>query len=186
MTNVEFYTQPTNIDPLIAPLRIRFGDITGEIFSDTIMRTALLYGIQFLATKWDNKYLVYEPYLHVVDSDTPAGNIAIGTAHGIMYAPDTIQRGDVVKDSYFAWNTALPIDPNDIPVIISAASYILRRLQLSGTVTSFVSWSTEDIRFSNLEQSRTLAALLEQELTEVNNHFSTPIGKPIRASMLPQ
>lgn len=183
MTNVEFYTQPTNLDSLIAPLRIRFGDIDGSTFSDTVMRTAIIYGIQYIAPRWDYKYNIFDSSL-ITNDTAPDGMISIGTPHGIMYVPDTLKRGDIFKSTYFEWNTSLLIDPNDVPIIISAAVYMLRRLQLSGGVQSFVSWSTEDIRYSTLEQSRVLKDMLTQDLNELNNFFAKGIGL-VRVSSMP-
>ena len=51
-------TSPTNIDYMIDQVRLRLGDFDGTIYSETLVRTALISGIKYLQKRWRSKYQV--------------------------------------------------------------------------------------------------------------------------------
>lgn len=184
-TTVRFQTEPTNLDHLIADVRLRFGDFTGSVFSDTIIRTALTYGVKMLGNRWLHKYQVYTESLKVEPqpTDIDPGTMQIYGKDGLQFVPDTLIDGDIFRNSYIEWSSPAPLlEPNDELAIVLAAKYILRNSQVSSDAGAFVSWSTEDIRYSNLGSERTLARLLEADLAELNALFGSKIAKPTRAN----
>lgn len=184
-TLATFYTQPTNIDHLIPTVRIMYGDIDGSIYSDTIIRTALVSAIHFLQARWDSKYQVYRESMRVSPQpdDIPSGYMQITTIHGLINVPDTLSEGDVFRNPYITFlQASLPVlESIDEMAIILAAVYILRRAQTSSNAGSFVSWSTEDIRYSNTSAERSLSKLVDTDLIALNSYFSTKIARPQRS-----
>jgi len=184
-TNVIFITEPTNLDYLISPTRLQFGDLTGDLYSDTVIRSALAYGIDYLQNRWSAKYQIFweESLLNPQPSDVPVGYKRINTANGEANIPDSLVEGSVFRNPYIEFTQGSPpiIANIDRPVIISAAVYMLRRSQVASSSSSFVSWSTEDIRFSNLGSERSITRLLQNDLDEINSFFGSRLGTPIRS-----
>lgn len=189
MTNVTFLTESTNLDYLIGPTRLQFGDLTGSTYSDTIIRTAIAYGIDYLQNRWAAKYQIFweEALLNPQPSDVPTGYKRINTADGVADIPETLVEGSVFRNPYIEFTQdSPPIIANvDRPVIISAAVYMLRRSQVSSSSGVFISWSTEDIRYSNLGSERSLTKLLADDLDAINNFFGSRLGKSIKSTFPP-
>lgn len=181
-TVVTFNTEVTNLDHLIANVRIRFGDLTGATYSDTIIRTALVNAIGFLQPRWQSKYQVYTDSIMVDPQpvDVPSGYILANTSHGQTYIPAGLTEGDVFRNPYVVFTQSSPpiLQSEDEEAIVLAAVYLLRSIQASSSLTGFVSWSTEDIRYSNLGSQRGLGALLETDLANLNAYFLKRIAKP--------
>lgn len=187
-TIATFYPDPTNIDYLIPSVRISFGDLDGTTFSDTIVRTSIINAVSFLQPKWYSKYQVYKTSLNVVPQpeDTPAGYIAINGYNGIQYVPDTIIDGDVFRSAYIEFTQVGNLfETADEYAVILAATYILRRIQLTSSLNDFVSWTTEDIRYSNLGSERSISKLLEMDLEALNSWFGKGLGKPRMLNFAP-
>jgi hypothetical protein len=188
MTNTvfQFYTEPSNIDYLGPEVRFRFGDLTGDIYSDTIVRTALISGIRFLQNKFDGKYQIYTEASKVVPqpSDIAAGYIRVNSLHGPADLINTYVEGDIYRDPYITFSSTPPplIEISDEEVIILAAVYLLRKSQISSNAGEFVSWSTEDIRYSNAGFERGLSTLLQQDLAALNEYIKSKLGRPQRAN----
>jgi hypothetical protein len=181
-TLVTFYIEPTNVDSLIAGLRLKFGDLTGSVYTDTIMRTALISGVEMLHKRWQGKYQVYNEEM-LVDpqpSDVPAGYVYANTADGQAYIPEGLVNGDVFRNPFMEFTQTSPpiIQAEDRVAIILAARYILRVAQISSSVGSFVAWGTEDIRYSNLGAERSLSKLVESDLKELDDYFKSSIAIP--------
>jgi len=184
-TAVVFYTQPTNLDYLMGDVRLRFGDLTGDVYSDTIIRTALINSVKALQGKWDSKYQVFttESIINPQPLTVPSGYIAINTKDGIAYIIDTITPGSIYRNPYLVFTQGSPpiIEANDESPIILMAVYILRMAKVSGSADTFVSWSTEDIRYSNLGAQRGLENLLAQDIAAIDAHFgSRRLGRAVR------
>jgi hypothetical protein len=181
-TLVTFYIEPTNLDSLIAPLRLKFGDLTGSVYSDTIMRTALVSGVDMLHKRWQGKYQVYndEMLVNPQPSNVPAGYVYANTADGQAYIPEGLVNGDIFRNPFMSFPQTSPpiIQAEDRVAIILAARYILRVSQISSSVGSFVSWGTEDIRYSNLGSERGLSKLVESDLKELDDYFKSSIAIP--------
>jgi len=184
-TTVVFYTEPSNIDYLMPEVRFRFGDFTGDVYSDTIIRTALISAIRFLQNKFDGKYQIYTEASQVIPqpADVPSGYIRVNSLHGQADLINTYQEGDIYRDPYITFSATSPplIEITDEEVIILAAVYLLRKAQISSNAGDFVSWSTEDIRYSNAGYERGLSGLLAQDLAALNEYIKSKLGKPKRA-----
>jgi len=181
-TLVTYYTEPTNLDHLMINLRIRYGDLTGSTYSDATLRTALVNAVAFLQNRWSSKYQTYRSDL-LVDpqpSTVPAGFVLANTAHGTGYIPDALENGSAFRNPFITFNQPSPpiIETIDEEAIVLAATYLLRRVQVSSSLTGFVSWSTEDIRYSNLGSERGLSGLVNDDLKALNDYFRANIAKP--------
>lgn len=180
-TTVTFYTDPLNIDYLILNVRLSFGDLDGSLFSDTVVRTAIVQAVTMLQHKWYSKYQVFNTALVInpQPDDVPTGFIAINGFNGIQYVKDTLVNGDVFRSAYIEFSQVGELFENaDEQAVILAATYILRRIQLTSGLNDFVSWTTEDIRYSNLGSERSISKLLEIDLKALNDWFGTSLGKP--------
>jgi len=181
-TSVTFITSATNIDYLLAPTRIQFGDLDGSLFSDTIFRSSLVYAITYLQRSWDGKYQVYLAANQVSPqpSSVPAGYIRINSLHGIADIANTLQENSIFRDPYAEFDSDPPpiLESVDEQALILAAVYLLRKIQISSSALDFTSWATEDIKYSNLGSERGLTKLLENDLLALNNYIKSKIAKP--------
>lgn len=184
-TAVTFYTEPTNMDYLLGDVRMQFGDLDGSIFSDTIVRTSLVSAVRYLQRSWNGKYQIYmeEAQLNPQPADVPAGYIRINSLFGVADIPNTTTIGSIFRDPYATFNNFAPplIESVDEQAIILAATYLLRKASISSSVTDFVAWGTEDIRYNNLGAERGMTKLLEQDLTALNDYIKSKIAKPRRS-----
>lgn len=181
-TTVTFSTEPTNLDYLMPAVRLRFGDLTGATYSDVTIRTALVNGIRYLQPRWLSKYQLYSDSL-LVDPQpvtVPSGYVLANTSNGQTYIPAGLSEGSVFRNPYIEFTQSSPpvISTDDEEPIVLAAVFILRNIQISSSVTGFVSWSTEDIRFSNSGSQRSLSDLLAQDLANIDLYFKRKIAKP--------
>lgn len=183
MTNtmVTFYPEPLNIDYLIGDLRFNYGDFTGAIYSDTMIRTALVNGIRFLQKRWASKYQIYSDDAFVAfNSDS---SIVANTADGQATIPSGLVAGDVFRNPYITFTQPSPptIETNDEMAIILAATYLLRKADVASSSTELVSWATEDIRFTNLSQGGLRSKLLAADKDALDDYFRKNIAKPRRS-----
>jgi hypothetical protein len=185
-TTVSFYTEPTNIDQLMTDVRIQFGDIDGSIYSDTIIRTALISGVRFLQRSWNGKYQVYltSMQLDPQPSDVPSGYVRINSLHGVADILATTAEGSVFRDPYAEFAVASPpiLESTDEQALILAAVYILRKGHVSSNVGDFLAWGTEDIRYNNLGVERGLSKLLENDLKALQDYIRSKIAQPKRTT----
>jgi hypothetical protein len=180
-TDVTFITEPTNLDYLMPNVRVEIGDFTGTVFSDEMVRTSLTYGIMYLQSKWASKYqafwdrIVIEPQ----PDDVPAGFVYANTTHGRAYIPSGLAQGSAFRNPFLEFQQDSPptIQSEDEGIIIIAATYLLRGSQYSSSASAFVSWSTEDIRYSNLGSERGLTALMLRDANAIDAYFRKGIGK---------
>lgn len=187
-TAVSFYLEPTNVDYLIPDLRLMYGDVTGDVYSDTLMRTALVNGVKLLQRRWLSKYQVYTSTL-LVDpqpSDTPSGYVYANTIDGQAYIPSGLASGSVFRNPFVTFTQTSPpvIQSEDDVAIVLAAKVLLRRSQISSSASSFVSWKTEDISYSNLGSERSLAKVLESDQKELDDYFRSKIAQPQRSEFV--
>ncbi len=185
-TTVTFYQDPTNVDYLMADVRLQFGDLDGSLFADSIIRTAIISAIRYLQKNWNGKYQVYQPDMAVIPqpSDVPTGYTRIATLHGRLDIPNTLNAGDVFRDPYvtFSAENFHLFESVDEQAVILAAVYILRKAQLTSNVGDFIAWGTEDIRYNNLGVERGLNKLLENDLKALNDYIQSRIAKPLIAT----
>ena len=184
-TTVNFYEEPLNIDYLMADVRFQFGDFEGTIFSDTMVRTSIVSAIRFLQRAWNGKYQIYRAAnkLPPQPSDVPSGYFRIASLNGTADVPNTFIDGSIFRDPYAVFTDLQGfIEAVDEQAIILAAVYLLRKVQVTSSASEFISWSTEDIRYSNLGTERGLSAALADDLNNLKTYLSSKIAKPKRSS----
>ncbi len=185
-TAVTFYTEPTNMDYLLGDVRMQFGDLDGSIYSDTIIRTALVSAVRYLQRSWNGKYQIYmeEGLQSPQPDDVPAGYLRINSLYGQADIPDTTVVGSIFRDPYAEFSNFSPplIESIDEQALILAATYLLRKAQISSSASDFVAWGTEDIRYNNLGSERGMTKLLSDDLAALNHYISSKIAKPRRSN----
>lgn len=184
-TAVTFYTEPTNMDYLLGDVRMQFGDLDGSIYSDTIVRTSLISAVRYLQRSWNGKYQIYmeESQLNPQPDDVPAGYVRINSLYGVADIPSTTTVGSIFRDPYAEFSNFAPplIESIDEQALILAATYLLRKAQISSSASDFVAWGTEDIRYNNLGAERGMSKLLSDDLDALNNYIRSKIAKPRRS-----
>lgn len=184
-TAVTFYEDEINLDYLMPEVRMQFGDLTGSIFSDTIIRTSLVSAVRYLQRIWNGKYQIYLDANLLVPQPTsvPSGYKRINSLFGEADIPSTFVEGSLFRDPYAVFGASSPplIESIDEQAIILAAVYILRKAQVSSNVGDFLSWGTEDIRYNNLGAERGYSKLLAQDLAALNDYIRSKIAKPRRS-----
>lgn len=180
-TLVTFYGEPTNLDYLMPRLRLSFGDLTGAVYSDTIMRTALVNSIEYLQKQWASKYQVYHNDLQT--GVTGSGFVEINSSDGIGNIPSGLEDGSIFRNPYviFTQNSPPIIESIDSEAIVLAATYLLRKTQVSSSAADFTSWRTEDISYSNLGSERSLSKLLSDDKAALDEYFRKNIARPQRS-----
>ena len=142
-------TTPTNIDYLIMYVRLRVGDTNATLYryTDDWLRTSLVGSVRTLGGWWNFKYLL--------DVD----NNVYRNPHG-----------------YFIFDepTYGIIEPSDEQIMVLMACYILLEGSLENSAWDFVSWTDAEIRYSNLEQSRTR----NENLSRLWNELLTILKPP--------
>ncbi len=185
-TTVTFYTEPTNMDYLMGDVRLQFGDITGDIYSDTIIRTATTSAVRYLQRSWNGKYQIFmeQGILDPQPSGVPSGYVRINSLFGQADIPLTTTIGSIFRDPYAEFTSTPPplIESIDEQAIILAAAYLLRKAQISSSASDFVAWGTEDIRYNNLGAERGMSKLLSDDLAALNNYIRSKIAKPRRSN----
>lgn len=181
-TTVTFNVEPTNLDHLMASVRLRYGDLTGAVYSDTVIRTALVNAVSFLQPRWQSKYQVYSDTLAVDPQPVtaPSGYVYANTYHGQAYIPAGLAEGSVFRNPFVTFTQESPpvLQSEDEEAIVLAAVYLLRSTQVSSSISSFVSWSTEDIRYSNAGGQRGLSDLLARDLLNLDTYFKRRLARP--------
>jgi hypothetical protein len=175
-------TTPTNIDYMIDQVRLRLGDFDGTVYSDTLVRTALVSAIKYLQKRWRSKYQVVTSGTYTGNNElAPSGFAQANTIDGMAYIPDGLVNNDVFRNPYITFNSTQPpvIEQNDEDAIVLATAYIVHLAKLTNSSSTFVSWSTEDIRYTNTTAANTMRAVLETLQTELNTVFATRIAQPV-------
>lgn len=175
-------TSPSNIDYLIDSVRLRLGDFDGSAYSDTLIRTALVSAIKFLQKRWRSKYQVVTSGTYTGNnSGAPAGFAEANTVDGLGYIPELLNNNDVFRSPYIAFTQSNPpvVEQNDEDAVVLATAYIVHLAKLTNSSSSFVSWSTEDIRFTNTTAANTMRNVLETLQLELNTLFATRIAQPV-------
>jgi hypothetical protein len=175
-------TTPTNIDYMIDQVRLRLGDFDGTAYSDTLVRTALISSIKYLQKRWRSKYQVLTSGTYTGDNTSaPSGFAQAHTIDGTAYIPSGLAVNDIFRNPYVTFNSTEPpvVEQNDEDAIVLATAYIIHLAKLTNSSSAFVSWSTEDIRYTNTTAANTMRAVLETLQTELNTVFATRIAQPV-------
>jgi hypothetical protein len=175
-------TSATNVDYLIDSVRLRLGDFDGTAYSDTLIRTAIVSAIKFLQKRWRSKYQIVTSGTYTGNnSGAPAGYAEASTIDGLGYIPSGLNVNDAFRNPYIVFSQGLPpvIEQNDEDAVVLATAYIVHLAKLTNSSSSFVSWSTEDIRFTNTTAANTMRNVLETLQLELNTLFATRIAQPV-------
>lgn len=182
-------TTATNIDYLMDAVRIRLGDYDGTLYSDALLRTSLVTAIKFLQKRWKSKYQVVTANTYTGNSSQetpPAGTARASTVDGIGYIPLGLNVNDIFRNPFLSFTQEYPpvLEQNDEDAVVIATAYIVHLAKLTSSSSTFVSWSTEDIRYTNTAASASMKTVLETLLEELNVLFATRIATPV-VSRLP-
>lgn len=175
-------TSSTNVDYLIDSVRLRLGDFEGTVYSQILIRTAIISAIKFLQKRWKSKYQVVSSGTYTGDNTSaPSGYAQASTVDGIAYIPLGLNLNDAYRNPFVTFTQDRPpvVEQNDEDAIVLATAYIVHLAKLTNSSSTFVSWSTEDIRFTNTTAANTMRAVLETLQTELNTLFATRIAQPI-------
>jgi hypothetical protein len=175
-------TSATNVDYLIDSVRLRLGDFDGTAYSETIVRTAIVSAVKFLQKRWRSKYQVVTSGTYTGNSTSaPAGYAEAYTVDGIGYIPENLNVNDVYRNPFIVFTQELPpvVEQNDEDAVVLATAYIVHLAKLTNSSSAFVSWSTEDIRFTNTTAANTMRNVLETLQLELNTLFATRIAQPV-------
>lgn len=94
-------TASSNLDFLITPLKLNYGDIEGTQYSDAVYRTALINAVRYLYSRWGGKY-------SLSGNDITPTLATEGDAYAIVLAATVIIRGMRLSssvDSMVSWTT---------------------------------------------------------------------------------
>jgi len=175
-------TTQTNVDYLIDSVRLRLGDFEGTVYSTTLVRTAIISAVKYLQKRWKSKYQVVTSGTYTGDnSSVPSGYAQAHTVDGTAYIPYGLANDNVYRNPFVAFTQDGPpvVEQNDEDAIVLATAYIIHLAKLTNSSSTFVSWSTEDIRFTNTTAANTMRNVLEALQTELNTVFATRIAQPV-------
>lgn len=173
----------TNVDYLIESVKLRLGDFDGTQYSDSLVRTGLINGIKFLQKRWRSKYQVFNSGL--ISPEQPNGALAQGliwcsTVNGYAFLDAGLVENDVFRNPFLEFQQPSPpiIEQDDEDAIVLSAMYLIHLAKLTSSASTFVSWSTEDLRYTNSESSKSMKVVLETILAELNVLFKTRVAMP--------
>lgn len=176
-------TTITNIDYLMDSVRLRLGDFDGTQYSDALVRTGLVTGVKFLQKRWKSKYQVFAS--GTASEIQPSGAIDQGliwcsTVNGYAFLDAGLVENDIFRNPFLEFEQPAPpiVEQNDEDALVLAAMYLIHLAKLTSSSSTFVSWSTEDLRYTNSEASRSMKLVLETILAELNTLFKTRIAQP--------
>jgi hypothetical protein len=169
-------TVASNLDYLIDPVRIYVGDLQGTTYSDAVVRTALVYGVKALQTRWNSRYLIFESGM--------ASGLNINTPYGTCVVEDVPNPYDVFRNCYhtFTSEDTPVIDQTDETPIILSAAIILRRISITSSSSAYLSWSTPDLSVSNIQGSKNLTALYDADVKMLDAYFKGRLAAPVKST----
>jgi len=177
-------TYPVNIEYLVDDVRLRVGDIPKKLYSDTVIRSALIAGVKMLQRRWHNRYLVYTDEMLVTPTPagTPAGYVVVNTPEGTSTIASGFVTGDVFRNPFeiFAGLQSTVIDQQDEWPVILAASVMLANARISSNVDTFQNWSDGEYSFSNVASARALDSMLDRDARLLDEYFKKRLGQPLR------
>lgn len=179
-------TSPTNVDYLLSDIRLRVGDLDKLIFSDDIVRTALITGIKFLQSKWQGRYQVYSNTMFVTPQPdtTPINYIYVALPGGYNIIPSGLFENDVFRNPLVIFNdpsTSIISQPDEYPVTLAALLF-LRESLLSSSQQTFLNWTDGKYTYSNVASSKIMQGLSGDTLAELTAYFKTKRGSIVRAN----
>jgi len=177
-------TASGNIDYLIPDVRLRIGDLNSVVFSDTLVRTALISGIKFLQSKWQRRYQVYTDSMLVTPQPdgVPAGYVYVALPDGYNVIPSGLAANDVFRNPFQTFtdpSTSVISQPDEYPIIL-AAMIFLRDSSLSSSQQTFVNWSDGEYSYSNVASSKIMSDLSSNAWAELNAYFKVRRAPVVR------
>lgn len=169
--------QSTNLSIYETDVRLYVGDLDETTYSDEVIYTALVNAVYYLSKRWFNKYLIYSSGI-LSGNPAPTEYVNVNTPDGQCTIPDTVQENDVFRNCYFAFTSMSPpvVEQQDVPALVLAASYLLRRSSASSSYTG-LSWSTPDLSFSNIQLAKALQEYIKQDLAALDLFFAIKLGR---------
>jgi hypothetical protein len=171
--------QTTNLSIYTDYVRLAVGDVNGSVYSTPVINTALVNAVYWCMPRWNNRYLLYASGILSTDQTNLGVNqVRVNTPDGQLVLTQPGDN-DVFRNTISHTFLSEPppiVEQQDTTPIVLAASYLLRRSQLSSSMTG-LSWSTPDLSFSTIEGSKTLKALIQQDLDALNAYFQKRIGR---------
>jgi hypothetical protein len=148
---------PTNFDYLLDYLRLKIGDTNplSYRYTDEWLRTALVAGVKTLGRWWNYKYLITNDGTYNIYRN-PNGSFIFDPTYGI-------------------------IEQADEQVIVLMSAFTILEGSLENSAWDFVSWADAEIRFSNLESSRSRDASLNRLWLELTSLLRIPSKRLARA-----
>lgn len=182
-------TTTTNLDYLIDGIKLRLGDFDGTINSDALVRTAIVNAVKFLQKRWRSKYQIWTSGLIAPTQPEHAedqGFYWASTVNGYAFMPKDLNENDVFRNPFLEFEQPSPpiVEQSDEEAISITAVYLIHLAKLTSNSQTFVSWSTEDIRYTNSESSKSMSHVLDHLLSELETLFKTRIAQP-RATRQP-
>lgn len=130
----------TNIDYLITALRLHLNDETEPYtFTDTVLRTRLVYAVKALMPRWNNKYLINE--------DT-----------------NYVERNPHV--TYLFADPPLVQHQDERPIVLQASIDVKNSLIYTSS-WNIGSWKDDEVSYSNIEGSKSVNESLNRDIEEL-------------------
>lgn len=181
-----FIVYPTNIDYLLDEVRLHIGDTESTLFSDSLVRSSLVFAVKSAYKRWGGRYLVFNDGMPTGGGDPiPAGYIYAKLPDGYGYVPSGLVENDIFRNPSFTFadTGATIITQEDEPIVVLMAAIILRRSYLSSSSNSFVNWSDGEYSYSNVASATTMRGLLADDLAALEYYFKTGRARPIRDNL---
>lgn len=180
-----FITFPCNIDYLIPGVRLHIGDTSETQYSDSLIRSALVYGIKQLQRRWGNRYLIYASGIesNPQPSDVPAGYVAANLPDGQGLIPLGLSVNDVFRNPFQTFtDPGTQISQEDEYPIVLVASMLLMKSVYTSSIQSFQNWSDGEFSFSNVASARAYQSTLSSLQLELDSYFKKRLASPARDS----
>ena len=130
----------SNLEELIAPLRIQIGDLaTTPTYSDETLHMVLRNAVTALMRRWNDRYYV--------DVD------------GVVHRNSGIE---------FIWSSPPVIQSGDTRPIIVQASIMIKTGKKFSEAGNAVSWKDDEISYSNREAALQTSSSLKDDIDELN------------------
>jgi hypothetical protein len=132
-------TSATDLDYLIPALRMHLGDTDETVYSDGMLRRALVEGFKLVQPRWNFRYLIDSDYTVTRNPNTTF----------VQPSPPVIMYAD------------------ERPIVLGAA-IILRGGLIWTAGSDAVSWKDEEVSFSNVTGSKMREASYLRDWEELN------------------
>lgn len=180
-----FILTPSNVDYLIQGVRLHVGDLDEDRYSDSIIRSSLIYAVKQLQRRWSNRYLVYASGMAVSPqpSDVPPGYIQVNLPDGAGNIPVGYAVNDVFRNPFQTFeDPGTGISQEDEYPIVLVAAMILMKSVYTSSIQTFQNWSDGEFSFSNVASARAYQSTLNTLAEELDAYFKKRLASPLRDS----